>query len=147
MSFEMRVGARRRITLPSEFRVEEGQNLMAHITEKGNLYLVPIKNASEKIRLFACPIGIYNNRYYGVVMDSNGVIGARVNSSNRDFLIQDLTIPKNKNLDKKLNSKFGEGNWNRPEYIDERNMPNATIIQTMQLQRDLRDGIWPPRND
>jgi hypothetical protein len=141
---EVRVGKSRRITLPSEFNVKDGDMMSAVITEKGNLVFIPIKSTQGKTRLFACPIGIWKNRYWGVVIDSNGIIGARVNSSNRDYLIQDLTLPNNKGLGNKLDAKFGSGFWTRPEYVNEESMPKKTIEMIQKLKRDLHFGIWPP---
>ena len=144
VTLEIRVGSNRRITLPSEFNIKEGDMMRAVITEKGDLLFTPIKTTRGKTRLFACPIGIWKNRYWGVVIDSNGIIGARVNSSNRDYLIQDLTLPNHKDLGKKLDSKFGFDSWTRPEYVNESSMPEKTIQMVECLKRDLHFGIWPP---
>jgi hypothetical protein len=145
---EIRIGKNRRITLPPDFKVNNGDILKAGITEQGNLFLVPVVTATtELMDLYACPIGEYNGRYFGVVVDRNGTVAARVNSSNREFLITDLTIPKMKNLDNKLNSRYGIHGWHWPKYVDFNAMPAMTIAKVLEIQKELKAGTWPPERN
>lgn len=139
------VGKSRRITLPKEFNIAEGDKMNFVINDKGQLIFTPIRTAPiGKIKLYAVIIGrsITSGRYFGVIMDSNGIIGARVNSSSEQYLIQDMTLMQDKDVKSKLNKKFGENNWERPIYRLIISPEMHKVANDLEI--GLRNGTWPP---
>jgi len=147
----------RRITLPAllEDINEYDQLVFAKVNDGYVLKKIVDGNTTQKIPekkvLYAAVIGqhIGNGRWYGIVLDVNGLIKLRINSSSELYLRKDLTelpdVMKHRN---KLNERCGVNQWLMPTLIKnqfELSTFNARIINTVkECEFGLSNGSWPP---
>lgn len=142
------LGADNRICLPkSKINLDDVKHVEFFKTDDPDrlvIRLIRLKGAAtSKIKLYCAPIGKNTDgKYYGIIMDFNGTIVARVRSSQDQYLKKDLTILSQETVDK-LNNVCGPGLWEYPIYIAE----TTDIIEVQKTILDIRQkftkGLWP----
>jgi len=149
----------RRITLPVILEdINEYDQLVFAKTNDGYVFkkieptgVSGINKPQVKKALYAAVIGqhVGNGRWYGIILDANGLIKLRINSSSELYLRKDLTelpdVIKHRN---KLNERCGTNQWLMPVLI-KNDFELSTLFQRIidtvkECEFGLSNGSWPP---
>ena len=141
----------RRVTLPPIVLLEEHDQIV--FEKKGDGYYFEkinhaMPNASSKV-LYGLEVGRSkaNNRWYGIITDSRGIIKLRISSSSAEYLKRDLASIPDQRDRKRLDERCGTG-WNMPiirMWGDmEVKIPSEVMSQLNKCVHGLTDGTWPP---
>ena len=147
---EVFIGKNRRATLP-ESLFKEGEKIIIEKNPVTGLITVerPVVPTVPLIRrkIYAVPIGepMWSNRFFGILVDENGILVERRSSSTRDFLKIDL-CHVNANSRQKLNFHVGPNCWELPKWeSNPNNLPDAVKETVLGIIEKFDNGIWPPQ--
>ena len=146
-----------RVTIPhiAKDLIQENDQLVWKKLDNGD-FLVHKLNATniqptEKKVLYGIEIGqsIGNNRWYGIIVDKDGLIKTRVSSSQRSYLYKDMSELSNQVTRDKLNTKCGINGWQFPIVIkrgEAVHLPIEVVKVVNECRIGLDNGCWPPTN-
>jgi hypothetical protein len=145
----------RRVTLPPLLvELEENDQLVFAKTETEGVYIFKkinpiVHNAGIRMILYAAVIGqsVGNGRWYGIIIDANGLIKLRINASSEYYLRKDLTELTDTKYRDKLNFKCGINQWHMPVLITDgfqQKLSDRIINTIRECAFGLNNGSWPP---
>lgn len=133
---EVIVGRGRRITLPQELKFEEGDKLIFRDTKHG--FLLQKKTMIELF--YGIPIGYIGAKWFGIIVDSNGVIVSRVRSTSAQYLQHDLARPESQ-VEAKIVA-FAKKPWKVILVFKE--FPTEGVRLTAErIRKEFAEGRWP----
>ena len=152
------IGAQRRITLPAFINAGEGEQLLFKEMENGNFEVSKYTNAPKK-KIYGVIIGKefpenmplvppVGMRWWGIFVDSNGIILGRQRASTLEYLQKDLSCPDKRGREK-LDSAVGRGLWEWPIVLfnlgEVEGQNNTSLTRTvLDIKFRFFDGTWPP---
>lgn len=149
MTKEMKIfiGKNKRITLPKEFEAQEGIYLNGFIDSFNNLHIISEKSKRKSsVILYGIPIG-YSEKYkrwYGIIVDLDGVKYTNIRSTTLPYLEKDL-VELDEYTISKLNDRLGEDNWKTPILVNIFDLnDNGTLYPIIKKYYEgLKAGQWP----
>lgn len=147
----------RRVTLPhvTVGMIEENDQLVFRKLDNGDFLISKLNvrsiQPSEKKVLYGIEIGqsLGNGRWYGIIVDKDGLIKTRVSSSQRSYLYKDMSELSNQATRDKLNTKCGVNGWHFPIVIkrgEAVHLPTEVVKVVNECRIGLDNGCWPLTN-